>query len=190
MDLRKDALAGAAEFILAVETIGRSMTGLSATVGAVTVSPNAPNVISGAVELSLDVRHAYDSLRQQAVDTLMSQARGIAAERDLVWQIVSEAHEMAVPMDGSLQFLLSQAMEAAGHLPYSLVSGAGHDAVVMARMTPSAMLFLRSPGGLSHHPDERVIPEDAVAALEVMRRFLLLTAEEYEQNSQKGYTPQ
>lgn len=179
MGLRRDAFAGAAEWALAVESVGRSVPGLAATVGAVSVTPNAPNVIPGTAEVSLDVRHAEDDRRQGAVDELLARARRIAAARGLAWQVVSEAHEQAVRMDEPHSRRLGRALAGAGLPAPSLVSGAGHDAVVMARMTPAAMLFLRSPGGLSHHPDERVIPEDVAAALEVMHRFLLLTGQGY-----------
>lgn len=179
MGLRRDAFAGAAEFALAVEAVGRAVPGLTATVGAVWVTPNAPNVIPGAAELSLDVRHAEDDRRHGAVDELLARARRVAAGRGLAWQVVSEAHEQAVRMDEGHTRRLARALTEAGMPAPPLVSGAGHDAVVMARMTPAAMLFLRSPGGLSHHPDERVIPEDVAAALEVMHRFLLLTGREF-----------
>ena len=179
MGLRRDAFAGACEFALAVEAMGRSIPGLAATVGAVVVSPNAANVIPGTAAVSLDVRHAQDSRRQDAVDALRAQAEQIAARRGLGWQVVSEAHEQAVPMSDAHRQRLAQVMAEAGYPAQPLVSGAGHDAVVMARLTPPVMLFLRSPGGLSHHPDEQVIPEDVEAALEVMHRFLLRTEQEY-----------
>ena len=186
MSLRRDAFAAAAEYALAVESAGKTTPGLAATVGAVTVSPNAPNVIPGTAEVSLDVRHAEDARRQEAVDGLLAQARQIAARRGLAWQVMGEAHEKAVGMDEAHRIRLGQAMQESGYPAPTLVSGAGHDAVVMARMTPPAMLFLRSPGGLSHHPDERVIAEDVVAALEVMHRFLLLTGQTYRQDHPEG----
>ncbi len=72
--------------------------------------------------------------------------------------------------------LLAKAVAATGHDPHRLASGAGHDAAVMAGMAPMAMLFVRSPGGVSHHPDERVMLDDVAVALEVLVHFLDLLA--------------
>ena len=178
MPSRRDALACAAEFVLAVEAVGWETPGLAATVGAVAVTPNVPNVIPGDVEVSLDARHREDGQRRRAVEGLLVRAQQIAARRGLTCRVVSETHEPATPMDAGLQGLLSRAMAEAGLPASALVSGAGHDAVILARLIPAAMLMLRSPGGLSHHPDERVLLEDVEAALEVLRRSLLLLAEQ------------
>jgi acetylornithine deacetylase/succinyl-diaminopimelate desuccinylase-like protein len=87
-----------------------------------------------------------------------------------------EEHELAVTADPLLSDLLGEAVSASGHVPHRLVSGAGHDAAVMAAAAPIAMPFLRSPGGVSHHADERVLPEDVVVALDVLVRYLELLA--------------
>ena len=172
MHLRRDALAGAAEWIVAVESLAQRTDGLVATVGHVDVEPNAANVIAGAVRVSLDVRHADDAARKSAVDALLAQAETIAARRGLALQCARQMDQPAVPMDERLTAFLAEATEAAG-LPVKLMpSGAGHDAMVMASRVPTAMLFLRSPGGLSHHPDETVLEEDVAAALGVCRKFL------------------
>jgi allantoate deiminase len=172
MHLRRDALAGAAEWIVAVESLAQRTDGLVATVGHVDVEPNAGNVIAGAVRVSLDVRHADDAARKSAVDALLAQAETIAARRGLALQCARQMDQPAVPMDERLTAFLAEATEAAG-LPVKLMpSGAGHDAMVMASRVPTAMLFLRSPGGLSHHPDETVLEEDVAAALGVCRKFL------------------
>lgn len=172
MHLRRDALAGAAEWIVAAESLARRTDGLVATVGRVDVEPNAGNVIAGSVRVSLDVRHADDSERKSAVEALLAQAEAIAARRGLDLLCARQMDQPAVPMDERLTAFLAEAIEAAG-LPVKLMpSGAGHDAMVMAACMPTAMLFLRSPGGLSHHPDETVREEDVAAALEVCRKFL------------------
>jgi allantoate deiminase len=172
MHLRRDALAGAAEWIVATESLAQRTEGLVATVGHLDVEPNAANVIAGAVRVSLDVRHADDSARKSAVEALLAQAKAIAARRGLALQCARQMDQPAVPMDERLTAFLAEATEAAG-LPVKLMpSGAGHDAMVMASRVPTAMLFLRSPGGLSHHPDETVLEEDVAAALGVCRKFL------------------
>ena len=170
MPVRRDALAGAAEWILAVERAAQE--NLVATVGRVHLSPNASNVIPGSVILSLDVRHAEDSTRLRAVDALLACARQIAERRGLVVSTQPLLDQPAVPMDSTLTTQLAQAAEQEGHPPHRMPSGAGHDAMILAAHIPSAMLFLRSPGGVSHHPDESVRAEDVAAGLAVGARFL------------------
>ena len=172
MHLRHDALAGAAEWMVAAESLAQRTEGLVATVGHLDVEPNAANVIAGAARASLDVRHADDSARKSAVEALLAQAEAIAARRGLALQCARQMDQPAVPMDERLTAFLAEAIEAAGLPVKRMPSGAGHDAMVMASRVPTAMLFLRSPGGISHHPDETVLEEDVAAALEVCRKFL------------------
>jgi allantoate deiminase len=172
MDLRQDALAAAAEFVVAVETLARSQGGLRATVGALSVTGGAVNVIPGTVRLSLDVRHAEDPVRLQAVSELLGRAESIGRSRGVGLQVEQAEHHPAVRADRRLTERLDAAARAAGHEPPRMVSGAGHDAAVMARLAPMTMLFVRSPGGVSHHPDESVYPDDVAAALSVLVAFL------------------
>ncbi len=172
MRLRRDALAAAAEWITKVETLALATDGLVATVGKVVVEPNAGNVVPGIVKVSLDVRHAIDSTRKDAVEKLIESADAIAARRSLTVKRTRQMDQPAVPMDERLTSFLADAIEAIG-LPLKMMpSGAGHDAMVMAARVPTAMLFLRSPGGISHHPDEAVLEEDVEASLGVGRKFL------------------
>lgn len=172
MRLRHDAMAAAAEWITQVESLALETEGLVATVGKVDVEPNAANVIPGKALVSLDVRHAHDASRTHAVDKLAENANAIAERRGLALQRTDRLDQPAVPMDERLTSFLADAIEAAGMPPKQMPSGAGHDAMVMASRVPSAMLFLRSPGGISHHPSEAVREEDVEAALHVGRRFL------------------
>lgn len=169
---RRDALAGAAEVILAAEQLPASVPGLVATVGQLDVQPNASNVIPGTAQLSLDIRHAEDTQRQAAVRQMQAAVTAIAERRGLrsAWETVSA--QDAVPMDTRLSDILAQAVAAAGLPAYTQASGAGHDAAVMARRMPSAMLFLRSPGGISHSPAETVRQDDVAAALQTLSAFL------------------
>jgi allantoate deiminase len=180
MEGRHDALAAAAELVLEVERLGRSTADLRATVGAIAVEPGASNVVPGTARLSVDVRHPRDDVRMAAVAELRDRAVGVAARRGVEFLVAREAHHAAVPADPRLSGLLGQAVAQAGHVPHRLTSGAGHDAAVMAAAAPMAMLFLRSPGGISHHPDERVLPEDVAIALDVMIRYLDLLADRVE----------
>lgn len=178
MHLRRDALAGAAEWIGAVESLGRGTEGLVATVGRLDLEPNAGNVIPGAVRVGCEVRHAADAVRKEAAQALLQQAEAIAGRRNLELQKIPQMDQPAVPMDERLTSFLVEAIEAAGFPAKQMPSGAGHDAMVMASRVPTTMLFLRSPGGISHHPDETVREEDVTAALEVCERFLQRLASE------------
>ena len=176
MALRRDALCAAAEFVLAVEALGRSLPGLVATVGQITAQPGASNVIPGLVTLSLDVRHQDDAVREQACRQLQEQASSTGTARGISpgWHTLQQ--HRTVPCSPRLTQLLAQAIEAAKYPVYSLPSGAGHDAVAMSDLTEIAMLFVRCKGGISHHPAESVAPEDVAAAIEVLEQFLLLLA--------------
>ncbi len=179
MGLRHDALAGAAEFILGAEKLARGSAGLVATVGALTASPGAANVISGGVVHTLDVRHASDPARRSALFKLGRLAAAIAQRRGLrvAWQRTQD--NGAVTCSPALTAQLAQSVKAMQKQSLSLVSGAGHDAVVLSALTPVAMLFVRCRQGLSHHPDEFASPADLDVALRVVIDFLLRLAKEY-----------
>jgi allantoate deiminase len=176
MTLRRDALAAAAAFIVAAETLARTTPGLVATVGTLNLSPGASNVVPGRVSCSLDLRHADDAVRKAAQAELLRRANEAAEERGVSFEVYQGLDESATPLDPGLRALLHQAAGELGSPHAELVSGAGHDAMRMASRMPAAMLFLRSPGGLSHHPGEAVLPEDVSAALTVGARFLELMA--------------
>jgi len=174
---RCDALASAAEFICAVRQLGGQVDGLRATVGKIQVKPNAPNVIPACAELSLDVRHLQDLAREQAVDALLTTGHNIAQTEGTVFRVLENTPQNAVAVDAELSDLLSAAVATSGHEALQLPSGAGHDAVVMAKQFPMAMLFLRHPGGVSHHPEERVECADVAVGIEVLERFVRSLAE-------------
>ena len=172
MHARRDALAGASEFVLAVEKLARETPGLVATVGTISVSPGASNVIPGRASLSLDIRHANDDVRAKTVELAGRAANAIAVRRLLqdAWDIVLDAR--AVTCDLDLIGALSSAAEAEGLAAPHLTSGAGHDAIPMASIAPVGMLFVRCAGGISHHPDERVAESDVQIAIDVLSRFI------------------
>ncbi len=167
MGVRRDALAGAAEWMTKLEQHARSVDGLVATIGNVQVSPGAGNVIPGEVRASLDVRHCCDGTRISAVRTMCLDAERIALSRSLTFRFEERVTQNAVPMDEHLVSFVEQAMVHIGEAPRRMVSGAGHDAMIMAKKIPSAMVFVRSVGGISHHPDESVRPEDVEKAIRV-----------------------
>jgi allantoate deiminase len=172
MALRRDALAGAAEFVLVAEALARRTPGLMATVGSLETRPGAPNVIPGTVQHTLDVRHEQDRVRNKALADLLRTAQRIADSRRL--SVISESTQAndATPCAPLLSRRLAASVAARGISPLRLPSGAGHDGVVMAALTPIAMLFVRCRDGLSHHPDEFVAPRDLAVALEVTVDFL------------------
>ncbi len=172
MHLRHDAMAAAAEWIVAVEDYASSQNGLVATVGKMEAAPGAGNVIAGRVTASLDVRHADNGAREASVLAILKLAETAAARRGVHLTSGKQLEQPAVPLDPHLTTLLNKAANQAGFPTRRMTSGAGHDAMILAPIVPSAMLFLRSPGGLSHHPDETVLPHDVEAALATAMEFL------------------
>jgi allantoate deiminase len=171
--LRQDALAAAAAWIVEVERYAAATPGLVATVGKIEVPSAAGNVIPGACIATLDVRHAQDAVRLAAAHHLIDFAQRAASARGVTLAHGTSLDQPAVPMDPALAALLGDSVaRTTGSPARILTSGAGHDAMVLARRVPSAMLFLRTPGGLSHHPDEAVLPADVEAALAAGLEFL------------------
>jgi allantoate deiminase len=177
MHLRRDALAAAAEWITLVEKqVSEAAAGeypdLVATVGKIALQPNAGNVIPGIVDLSLDLRCVSNRTRSWWVTKLAREATHIAHRRGVELEWIQKTNEHAVSMDRYLTTDLTLALESEGFPAKAMTSGAGHDAMVLASCVPTAMLFLRSPDGLSHHPAESVREEDVEAALRVAANFL------------------
>ena len=171
--LRHDALAAAAQWVVEIERYANACPGLVATVGKVESSSLAGNVIAGRFVATLDVRHPEDDLRRAAVQHFIDYAQAAATTRGATVSFTTSIDQPAVPMCSDLSALLrAAAARAMGHEPEYITSGAGHDAMIVARRVRSAILFLRTPAGLSHHPDEAVLPEDVEAALASGVEFL------------------
>jgi allantoate deiminase len=172
MHARRDAVSGAAEWVSGVEALAQRTPGLVATVGRLVARPGVANVVAGRCEASLDVRHASDDIRANAIEALHQLAGQIASRRQLDVQWDAHLDQPAVAMSTALAAELERAVIGQGIPVHRLESGAGHDAMVLASRMPVAMLFLRSPGGISHHPDESVLEGDVAAALGVGLAFL------------------
>lgn len=173
MPLRRDALAGAAEAVLAVEAIAREQAApVVATVGQLTVAPGAVNVVPGRVQFSIDVRSAQEADRDTAADLILKAVKAIADRRGLSVTIDRVYDAPASPCDPALTDHLAKAVESLGLPARRMASGAGHDAMMMAKLCPAAMLFIRCAGGISHNPAERVEPADADQALAAMLAFI------------------
>ncbi|WP_253383957.1 allantoate amidohydrolase [unidentified bacterial endosymbiont] len=168
---RKDALAAAAEWMVAVEKSTQQHAGnLVATVGAVHCLPGAVNVIPGEAALSLDIRGPQDGPLERLLDELLASAQAITARRGLSFSAETFYRIAATPCDARLQSLLGEAVISVQGRTLSLPSGAGHDAIAIAERWPVGMLFVRCRGGISHHPAESVMAEDVALAIKAFGR--------------------
>jgi len=172
MNLRHDALAATAEWIVAVENQAKQTPGIVATVGFVEAKPGATNVIAGEARATLDIRTASDRARTEALDELIRRAESIASRRAVRVKWRTLLAQNAVAMDSFLTEQIDHAMRKTGCEPHRMASGAGHDAMVLAETIPAAMIFLRTPGGISHDPAESVHLDDVAKALECGQHLL------------------
>ena len=173
MALRRDALAGAAECIVAVEAFCKTDdAGLVGTVGAITALPGATNVIPGQVSFTLDIRAPADAHRKLAVAEIVRQIEAIAKRRELALQIDVTHENRTVPCASWLKAQVAEAVAGEGYGVFELPSGAGHDGMAMIDIADVAMLFVRCRGGISHHPAEHVEAADADAGARVLLRFI------------------
>ena len=122
-------------------------------------------MVPGECVLTVDIRHAEDSIRQEAVSRLDAAARAVADRRGLTLEWRPYLDQPATRMTPAIVDMLERSAAAAGGTALAMTSGAGHDAMIVAPHMPAGMLFLRSPGGISHHPDETVREEDVTLAL-------------------------
>ncbi|WP_312511531.1 allantoate amidohydrolase [Massilia sp.] len=173
MAMRRDAAAAAAEIVLLIEQRCSGQGALVGTVGQLEVPGGSVNVIPGACRLSLDIRAGDDAVRLAAVDDILAGISAICARRGIgerLWKLLEIDAAPCAPhlMDG-----LGAAIERAGLPRLNLPSGAGHDAMRMARITEVAMLFVRcGNGGISHNPLETMTADDAGIAGQVLLDFL------------------
>lgn len=175
MRLRHDAAAGAAEVVLLVESRCAAEPGLVGTVGQLQVPGGATNVIPGRCLMSIDVRSVDDALRRRATADIDAGIEAIATKRGLTTTQHVVLDAPAVSCTSDLQQQLGASIRrVTNEEPLVLPSGAGHDAMMMARLTDVGMLFVRcGNGGISHHPDESLAAADARIAADVFQDFLL-----------------
>ncbi|OQP62442.1 Zn-dependent hydrolase [Niastella vici] len=173
MQMRNDALCAAAEFILEAERFASShMQQVLATVGTLQIAHAASNVIPGEVSCTLDLRSANQAVLTSCFIYLEQLGEAICKRRNIAftWEPVQETNP--VKADANLNRLLTQSVQQAGYEAINLVSGAGHDAVAVAPVSPVAMLFVRCFKGISHNPLENVELNDIAAAVEVSANFI------------------
>ena len=173
MALRRDALAGAAECIAAIEQLCRADTdGLVGTVGYIHAAPGATNVIPGQTHFTIDMRAPTDEHRKRAVSDIVRQIEAIARRRKLELQLDVTHENRTVPCAPWLKTQIAEAVAGEGYPVFELASGAGHDGMAMVDVADVAMLFVRCRGGISHHPDEHVELVDADAGARVLLRLI------------------
>ncbi|NQE47958.1 allantoate amidohydrolase [Herbaspirillum rubrisubalbicans] len=175
MDMRKDAAAAAAEIILYVEQrcAQDQHAALVGTVGQLQVPRGSTNVIPGACQLSLDIRAARDDVRQAAVQDILERIAAICERRSIDVKLEETLSAPAAPCAPWLMAQLAAATERAGIPPFELASGAGHDAMAIARLTDVCMLFTRcGNGGISHNPLETMTADDAEVSGQILLDFL------------------
>lgn len=180
MGLRRDALTAAAELVLAVERHGRAESPHQsvATVGVLKVEPGAMNVIPGRSVLGIDIRGIDKDSIGRLVAGIRADIAEIARRRRLTVQVEDLTAEDPVPLDPGIITTLENVCRRLG-VPYMLMpSGAGHDAMNMARLTPTGMIFIPCREGISHNPAEEASIDDLACGAEVLLAALLALAEE------------
>jgi N-carbamoyl-L-amino-acid hydrolase len=183
MEMRKDALVAASEVIVAVETICRRYSRMEkgrvvGTVGAMKIEPGVINAVPGKAELSLDIRSITAPAKRQDVHLVQSKIREIARKRKISVDILPIREENPVPLDNRLVHLLQDCCEARNIAYEVMPSGAGHDAMQMAKITPAGMLFIPSRRGISHSPLEWSDPEDICLGTQLLLDAIVRVANE------------
>jgi ureidoglycolate amidohydrolase len=162
MGLRRDALVGAAEAVVAVERAARASSSATTvgTVGVVRALPGAINVVPGIAALDVDVRDSDLGAREEVVARIVEESRAIADARGLTLRV--EEIVVDTPVACSPE-VVAASVAACEELQYNyrrMISGAYHDAMILGRRFPVGMVFVPSRGGVSHHPDEYTAPEE------------------------------
>lgn len=177
MTIRKDALAATAAWMTYVESATRAYSpDIVATVGSLQCLPGAANVIPGEIQLTLDIRSPRDSDLEALLESLLSEAHRICAQRGVVFSAETYYSIPATPCDASLQQYLNSAITAVQGRSLSLPSGAGHDAIAIAECWSVGMLFVRCGRGISHHPAESVIEADVGQAVQAYVQTVIALA--------------
>jgi allantoate deiminase len=172
MSLRRDALAGAAECVLAVERICARVPDLVGTVGRCEVLPGAVNVIPGNVKFTLDIRSPRDADRLAAVEAVLSECRAVGARRGLQVDAAPIMDHPTTPCAPWLMAQMAAAIVGEGVRPFQLPSGAGHDGMAMRAIADVGMVFVRCEKGISHNPAEAITVADAGTGAQVLARFI------------------
>ena len=177
MPLRKDALYGAAQMIQALETLAADFApeGLT-TVGELSIAKSSRNTIPGLLSFTVDLRHHRDSEIDAMERQVRQQVQAIAEQRGLTVTVTPHWISPATPFDAECVACVQTSVDALGYSQQRIVSGAGHDAIHLARYCPTAMIFIPCVGGLSHNEAEDVLPEDVRQGTDVLLNAVLKRA--------------
>jgi hydantoinase/carbamoylase family amidase len=170
MASRRDALAGAARIVVELRDEARSRGDMTANVGILTVAPGGFNVIPGTAEFTIDARAGEADAFARAEKFVRDTIERVAAEEQLELDVTETHRKPPTPLDSELQELLAEAAAVEGATARSMPSGAGHDAMILAKHVPAAMLFVPSRAGISHSPDEYTPPEQCELGARVLAR--------------------
>lgn len=178
MARRRDALVCASQIVQAVNRIGsRDPSAGCATVGHLVVRPNSRNVIPGGVDMSIDIRHP-DDMKRQAMDLAVRAAVSQAAQCcQLQATLVQVLDQPAVAFDARCVDVVRDAAIHEGYSHMDMISGAAHDAIAIARVAATAMIFVPCAGGISHNELESAAPQDLAAGCQVLLRSMLAAAD-------------
>lgn len=170
---RKDPLVAAAELIRRLPKLpGKVSETAVATVGKLEVKPNGINVIPETVVLHADIRDIQEATRDQLLESVQQTAADIAKERGIELHLKQNTKIQPVPIEEQLKEQLAESLGAFGIEPVYIPSGAGHDAMILGRHMPVAMLFVRSKEGISHNPKEWTSLNDCVMGVHVLKDFI------------------
>jgi allantoate deiminase len=178
MNMRNDALTCAAEFILDVEKLATENK-IVATVGRLNITHAATNVIPGEVACSLDIRSADENILSTSYQTIKNKCEVICSNRNILIECNVVQETKSTICDKEMKELLARSIRDAGYELVYLVSGAGHDAVAISKVSPVTMLFVRCFKGISHNPMENAELNDIAAAILVCDNFILQLINQY-----------
>jgi beta-ureidopropionase / N-carbamoyl-L-amino-acid hydrolase len=173
MSGRGDALCAASELVLAVEQAASEAGEAVGTVGHLLVEPNQTNIVPGRVTARIDVRSVDDARVAEIERRIRARAGAIASARGVRIAIEAIETRAAVPMNEQLRSLVRAVCTSLDPRACDIASGAGHDAMCVAHVAPTAMIFVPSIGGRSHVGDERTAPADLELGVEALAAALL-----------------
>ena len=174
IEMRRDALLAASKLVIEVRRIASQYPDYArGTVGQMQVIPNSRNVIPGKVVFSVDFRNASETTLAAMAEDLRATAARVAAEDKVEVQVEQVVHFPPCAFDPALVAAVEQGAKSAGHSVRRIASGAGHDAVYVARKCPTAMIFVPCEGGISHNEIENAAPADLAAGCQVLLRAVL-----------------
>jgi allantoate deiminase len=170
---RSDALIAASEFIAKVETLPEKISSTAvATTGKIHVKPNGINVIPGEVTMYVDIRDINENTRDELVGIIIELAKEISTKRDIPVKTKQTLRIQPIPIQENIKSKLELSLSKHHIDSYHLPSGAGHDAMILGKVVPVAMLFVRSKDGISHNPKEWSTLNDCVLAIHILKDFI------------------